>query len=304
VSDGASVNFNLAYPFFCHSIEHSQNVALVLDGENFTYSTLASMASRIAGWLNDGNKGHHGRRRVGILACRTLETYIGILGACWSGATYIPINVKAPTVILQNILKIADLDALILDERGAKRLTECGITMSFRTLAPCGSALSDGGCGADALESVVPLTAPVAMEPHDTAYVIFTSGTTGNPKGVKIGAGSVHHFLNHCRFLYGIKPEDRVSNFFEVTFDVSVFDLFATWGGGILVCCAGISANGTGALHSGFPTDILGISSIGNRISGSTQTTQIRLFSLSSSLLLRRRSPFIEFGSGLATCRA
>ncbi|MBF0502281.1 MAG: AMP-binding protein [Candidatus Riflebacteria bacterium] len=177
------VNFNLAYPFYRHSVEYPLDAALILDGKSFTYSKLASCASRIAAWLNDGCNTRHGQRRVVILASRSLETYAGILGACWAGATYIPINVKIPAATLKCTLECADPDALIIDKKGAKRLAECGMSGYRRVLQPFGESLSDDFHVNDELAKVAPMQNPVAMSADEVAYVIFTSGTTGIQRG-------------------------------------------------------------------------------------------------------------------------
>ncbi len=61
---------------------------------------------------------------------------------------------------------------------------------------------------------------------------MFTSGTTGVPKGVIVSAGNVAHFLNCIRDQYHLNPSDRVGQFSETSFDVSVFEMFACWDAG------------------------------------------------------------------------
>jgi amino acid adenylation domain-containing protein len=65
---------------------------------------------------------------------------------------------------------------------------------------------------------------------------MFTSGTTGVPKGVVVTAANVAHFLGVVRERYAIAPADRVGQFCETSFDVSVFEMFAAWDGGACLC--------------------------------------------------------------------
>ena len=68
-----------------------------------------------------------------------------------------------------------------------------------------------------------------AGDPSDIAYLLFTSGSTGVPKGVPVTHGNVLHFLDVMTTRYAITPDDRFSQTFDPTFDLSVFDLFVAW---------------------------------------------------------------------------
>jgi D-alanine--poly(phosphoribitol) ligase subunit 1 len=82
-------------------------------------------------------------------------------------------------------------------------------------------------------EPVVNCASPIGS---DIAYVMFTSGTTGRPKGVPVRAESLSAYLDVATKRFGVRPGDRVSHFFELTFDLSVHDIFVTLlGGGTLV---------------------------------------------------------------------
>jgi amino acid adenylation domain-containing protein len=157
---------------------------------------------------------------VGILASRTLETYAGILGACWVGAAYVPINPKLPLPRLKSILDRAGLEALVVDAAGASRLEGVEGIGALRVLGPG----VPPACG--------PVCDPVPMGPSDTGYIMFTSGTTGEPKGVMIGTAGVHHFIRQVQAMYGLGPEDRLGQFSPVSFDFSVLDLFLAWEAG------------------------------------------------------------------------
>lgn len=88
-------------------------------------------------------------------------------------------------------------------------------------------------------EDVKPVASDATRHPshgHDTAYVLFTSGSTGKSKGVQVSQANVMHFLNSMSERYAIKPEDRFSQTFDLTFDLSVFDMFMAWKHGACLC--------------------------------------------------------------------
>src|SRR5690606_5485657 len=70
------------------------------------------------------------------------------------------------------------------------------------------------------------MDAPVSVDPDDLAYIIFTSGTTGMPKGVMISAASLQSYLEQSRPWTKLTPDDRLAETCDVTFDLTVHNLF------------------------------------------------------------------------------
>jgi amino acid adenylation domain-containing protein len=228
-----SIELNCAFSLHRHAFDHPDKIALVVDGENYSYSELASFAGRVAAWLQAVEPERMLGARVGVLTSRTLDTFAGILGACWAGASYVPINAKLPAGRLANVLAGAKLEALVVDETGIKRLEQLASDLlPRRILGPITTGRKKGGNGGLMLRDLNPVPEPVAVSADHCAYVMFTSGTTGLPKGVMVSTGNLWSFLGCMRQLYHLGTEDRVSQFSEVSFDFSVLDLFAAWDAG------------------------------------------------------------------------
>jgi amino acid adenylation domain-containing protein len=209
---------NLALPVFLHARSEPGRLALVVDEQAFTYGQLAGGASRVAAWLRSCISRTDRAWRVGILAARSFETYAGILGTAWAGAAYVPLNPRQPAARLASILERADLDALIVDRRGAEHLAALARALPPRVLERLHELPADPGA-----------MPPASLPPDHPAYIMFTSGTTGAPKGVVVTVSNVVHFLSCVRSQYDPRPEDRFGQFCETSFDVSVFEMFACW---------------------------------------------------------------------------
>jgi non-ribosomal peptide synthetase component F len=69
------------------------------------------------------------------------------------------------------------------------------------------------------------------------AYLLFTCGTTGEPKGVMVSHADVLHYVDYVPNRYGFTCEDRASQTLDLTFDLSVHDMFVTWQAGACLCC-------------------------------------------------------------------
>ena len=191
---------------------HPQAPAVDLGERVVSYAELWRAAGAVAEAITAASP----RRptRVGLHAGRDLRTFAGYLGALRTGAAVVPLNPAHPALRLAAMVAAADLDVLV---------TAPGSTM-------------DGGAGTavvhideEALEQ--PAGDRVGSPPgaDDPAYLLFTSGSTGRPKGVPVTHRSVVSYLAHVVARYRIGPGCRVSHTFDLTFDPSVFDLFASW---------------------------------------------------------------------------
>jgi amino acid adenylation domain-containing protein len=90
--------------------------------------------------------------------------------------------------------------------------------------------------GADDLESSTAWKEP-APDENAIAYLLFTSGSTGVPKGVMVAHRNVTSFLDYIVAHFHVTEHDILSQMFDMTFDLSVFDMFVAWEAGACVCC-------------------------------------------------------------------
>lgn len=232
------MNYNLAVPFHENARRQPEAPALFVEGTTYSYGELASLAASVAAWLRRPEG--RGSGRVGILAARSLEAYAGVLGTLWSGAAYVPVNPHTPEDRLLRIFEMAELDALVVDQAGMNLLSERALSSAPRRIL-IGENVRLTAAVAQAAGFEVSrlgelpeagIDAPAAVADGDLAYVLFTSGTTGTPKGVMIEAGSVAQFRSVVQARCAFAPSDRVSQVAELTFDNSVLDLFVTWAAG------------------------------------------------------------------------
>jgi FkbH-like protein/amino acid adenylation domain-containing protein len=157
-------------------------------------------------------------RRVALLASRSLVGYAGYLAVQRLGATVIPLNPGYPAARNAAVCGLVAPDVLIADDSGATQLPHL-------PAAPTTMHLSD--VDTDAGEPP-----PYQPDPDGLAYILFTSGSTGVPKGVPIRHHQVFGYLDRQVIRYDVGPGCRMSHTFDLTFDPSLFDLFVTWGGG------------------------------------------------------------------------
>ncbi len=213
-----------------------QALSLIIGSRTWSYGELDDIARRWASRLLDCSNGRP--QRVGVFAQRSETAYAGVLAALYAGAAFVPLNRKFPIERTRQMIDSANLDAVFVDAGSLRQLPELfeGLARVPAVLLPDAEIGPFAGFGRSALAVSEPLRELPVVADSDLAYLLFTSGSTGRPKGVPITHANVSAFLhtNHCR--YRLSESDRVSQTFDQTFDLSVFDLFMPWQAGAAVC--------------------------------------------------------------------
>jgi non-ribosomal peptide synthetase component F len=194
--------------------------ALRIGARSFSYRHLHERALALAGSLTAALGGP--ARRVGLLAARSEQAYAGMLAPGYAGGAVVPLNPEYPAERTRRMIAAAGLDALLVDASGAQILPELADEL--------------GSAPVIAEPTGPPLDRPLASSPDDVAYIMFTSGSTGRPKGVPILHRNVDAYMKHVHRRYPLGPQDAFAQIADLTFDMSIFDVYAAWGcGGTLV---------------------------------------------------------------------
>jgi amino acid adenylation domain-containing protein len=194
-------------------------VAVVAEDGELTYGDLLDRATNLAAALRERGIGIEDR--VAVCLPRIAATVWAPLGVMLAGAAYVPIEPTYPRGRIEFVCADAALSAVVTTEELAG-------------LFPDGVPVVAPDAQAD-----LP-SAPVPPARHDSAaYVIYTSGSTGQPKGVLVEHRSVVDFVRHIATAYRIGPGTRLLGFAALSFDVSVFDLWAAVGTGATLVLAG-----------------------------------------------------------------
>nr|WP_175428957.1 amino acid adenylation domain-containing protein [Azospirillum argentinense] len=212
--------------------EHGPRTAIRSVYGSLSYKALASAARALGGAIHDtvGSQ-----RRVAIVCSRRPSSYIAVLATLYSRNAYVPVGRHHPPGRNAGIVDQARTDLVLCHVNDLPAAMQAIAAM--KTAPPPIILIDDEGSFERRVVDRTGCPGPGHGEhAGNLAYVMFTSGSTGQPKGVPVRHESVLHFVATNAARYDFTENDVFSQTFELTFDLSVFDMFMAWVHGACLC--------------------------------------------------------------------
>ena len=192
-------------------LAHQNNTCLRIEDKKYSYKDVLLISSQIREQLKDTKN-----QNIGLYLTDDVYMYAAILAIWFEGKTYVPIHPEFPINKNLNIIEQAEICTIISSENFPTDYKVSAID-STRNL-------------------VVENSIPKESSNATNAYILFTSGSTGDPKGVPIKFSNLEYFSKSFEETFGkVQTEDQVLQMFELTFDLSVMSYLIPWLNGATV---------------------------------------------------------------------
>ncbi|MGM9992615.1 MAG: amino acid adenylation domain-containing protein [Candidatus Bruticola sp.] len=186
--------------------------AVIFNDQTLTYSQIENLSEKVANYLH--NNGVKRGKRVAILLDQSAYAIALILAVFKTGASYVPLDANYPYERLKFMMHDAQTDFLICDKDLLNKSLECQCPI----------------LGLDELESlpnpVTPSSNFAPLKNEDTAAVLYTSGSTGIPKGIKIPWRALNTYINVYKELVELTPQSRVTAYASFSFDANILETY------------------------------------------------------------------------------
>ncbi len=199
-----------------------QSIAVIHQEEQLTYEALNARSNQIANWLL--SNGVKSNQLIGLCAERSVDLVAGVLGILKAGGAYVPFDPTYPSDRIAYMVAESDIKLVLTQKQFAQVFS--GVDASVKFLDTEWSDFAASGS-----------TNPNVKTSHDDlAYVLFTSGSTGMPKGVGMVQKALMNLIAWQKTIPHLDKSARTLQFSPISFDVSFQELFTTWTtGGALV---------------------------------------------------------------------
>ncbi len=207
----------------------SQHTAICCRDESLDYAQLQQRSAAVAALLLAA--GVKVGDRVGIYMHKCVDCASAIYGIMAAGAAYVPLDPTAPLARLQHIIDSCDIEVLVSEPRLDRGVQDLLRVTAIRHVLGGGSSVNQAVSNT-AWSTVHEHRAcdfpGLGLTGNSLAYILFTSGSTGVPKGIMHSHASAMAWAQVTASSYQIDPHDRVSNYAPLHFDLSTLDYFGT----------------------------------------------------------------------------
>ncbi|CAN7362696.1 amino acid adenylation domain-containing protein [Pseudoduganella sp. LjRoot289] len=199
-----------------------QAAAVLSPDRSMSYGELLAESAAVADWLLQS--GVRAGQPVAVVMRKGWEQVVAVLGTLLAGGAYMPVDADLPAQRRLELLRIGEVEHVLAQPDAVGGELDTG---AWRI-----HAVRAGARGVYGAAHARSLQAPL----DEAAYVIFTSGTTGVPKGVVTDHRGAVNTIAHINRMYGVGAQDRVLAVSSLSFDLSVYDIFGLLAaGGALV---------------------------------------------------------------------
>ncbi len=198
--------------------EYSERVAVTEGNEQLTYAELDEQSNQLARRLTE--QGVTTGARVGLAFDRSISMVIAMLGILKSGAAYVPLDSSYPAERLRFMISDTDLSAIVADPKLGEKLSCSVPIISLEEVSDSEKAGANTAAGVTA---------------ESTAYIMYTSGSTGIPKGVEVTHRGVIRLVRNATYV-DFGPDEVFGQVSNSSFDAITFEVWgALLNGGRLV---------------------------------------------------------------------
>ncbi|MEE8583430.1 MAG: amino acid adenylation domain-containing protein, partial [Acidobacteriota bacterium] len=201
------------------------SIGVTFEDQSLSHAELLNRADRVAGYLQ--SKGAGPEKVVGLCLERSLGLAVGLLGILRSGAAYMPLDPAYPEARLAFMLEDSAAAMVLTEQSLIKDLPLYGLDAI--QLDRDWQAIEQGG------RSSSPGRQPTGA---NLPYIIYTSGTTGQPKGVAVAQSGLANMAQGQLQAFGVSHQERILQFFNISFDASLFEISMAWRAGATLCLA------------------------------------------------------------------
>ena len=209
--------------------------ALGFDGIAIDYLTLFQQASAIARLLGALCVGQGDR--VALALPKNNGAVAAMFGILLAGAAYVPLDRRLPPQRLARTLVNCDAKVLVTTASTIERIysIDAALVRSFRAVVTNASCSLENALAHDFEQRADAFTCSLPLTENDAAYILYTSGSTGEPKGVVHTHRSATKFVNWATRTFDLGPSQRLTSNAQLSFDLSVFDIFGALSSGASV---------------------------------------------------------------------
>lgn len=193
-------------------------------GWSLTYAELNRQADALAGFLVARGVQHGDR--VGVVLPKSVAAVVALFGIMKAGAAYVPVDYTAPAERGRRILTDCQVRAVVVDDRCLDVVPEAGAVVV--RLGPDHRDAYRDTLGSDPLTHRGGQTPSAPRSLSDLAYILYTSGSTGMPKGVMLTHENAVSFVDWCSSVFAPSEQDRFSSHAPFHFDLSILDIYVS----------------------------------------------------------------------------